>query len=449
MSTVNLYDVIYATKYTIFRMQDAKVKSKNPALAKKRKSEKGAANLSPSGQKTANEGGKKMKRKANSSDAPGGEVNKKQKIEEFSGTKSLTSPEGQTKTDRTPRKHSKVSEYHKAIERANSGIIARQTELRRINDRIKELASRPKLSKTARRKLANFRSLVTKLGDGSAPEGAGKKAEGVKQAKKRKLQPEEKPDDDSEGDEEKDSEDEGSDEQAEDVTQTEKKKSQSEDSAEDESEDNSEDEEDEDDSEENGDLKNDVKQFVDAEMKNGEDDSDEDDVEEEESDDDEDDSDKETEGDNSMITEEDDEDVKKPSPKVKIPEKKVKSEEKKFVNKNETSFNRDANNFSLFVANLSFEATKDDVEEVFGKLDGFVAIRMSRGATPDKHKGFAFVEMKDQESYDVSFWKYLVTYAIFGSTSFSFRRRSTIFYRTRIFSSDNYSKRISSELPYG
>lgn len=396
-------------------MQDTKVKSKNSMLGKKPKPEKkGAAISSPSGQKSpnlsggSNEGSKRMnkKRKANNSDTPNSGGNKKQKVEEFSGTKNLATPEGKTsekKGEGKPRRHNKFSEYHKALERANSGIIARQTELRRLNDRIKELASRSKLSKTGRRKLANFRSLVAKLGNGNAPEAA--QSEGIvqklvnaKQAKKRKLKPEEKPDD-SEG-EEKDSDDEDSEEQVEDVKRTQKDKSQLEDSIEEESEDDSED--DEEDSADNENSKDDVKEFMDVEMKNGEEDSEEDDDDEEESDDDDDDSNKEMEEGNSTITE-DDEDVKKPSVKAKNPEKKPKFEEKKSVNRNDTSFKRDSNNFSVFVANLSYEATKSDVEDVFSKLDGFVAVRMSRGTTPDKHKGFAFVEMKDQESYDVSF----------------------------------------------
>lgn len=61
---------------------------------------------------------------------------------------------------------------------------------------------------------------------------------------------------------------------------------------------------------------------------------------------------------------------------------------------------KNTSNFWVSVANMSYRATKDDVEDMFSKMDEFIAVCMNEGRTPDKHRSFAFVEIKNKKSFD-------------------------------------------------
>ena len=50
---------------------------------------------------------------------------------------------------------------------------------------------------------------------------------------------------------------------------------------------------------------------------------------------------------------------------------------------------------SIYVGNLSYQVTKEDLEEVFGEYGSVQRIRMPTDRETGRLRGFAFVEMSD------------------------------------------------------
>ncbi|XP_046403491.1 nuclear localization sequence-binding protein-like [Ischnura elegans] len=58
------------------------------------------------------------------------------------------------------------------------------------------------------------------------------------------------------------------------------------------------------------------------------------------------------------------------------------------------------NPYTVFVGNISFKATKEEVKDHFQKIGDVVEVRMPTQKGTDKVKGFAYVEVKDRISYE-------------------------------------------------
>ncbi|HIK15890.1 MAG TPA: RNA-binding protein [Leptolyngbyaceae cyanobacterium M33_DOE_097] len=57
---------------------------------------------------------------------------------------------------------------------------------------------------------------------------------------------------------------------------------------------------------------------------------------------------------------------------------------------------------TIYVGNLSFQATEDDLREVFAEYGEVVRISLPTDRETGKKRGFAFVEMKDEASEDAA-----------------------------------------------
>jgi RNA recognition motif-containing protein len=57
---------------------------------------------------------------------------------------------------------------------------------------------------------------------------------------------------------------------------------------------------------------------------------------------------------------------------------------------------------TIYVGNLSFQATEEDVKEVFQEYGEVVRVTLPTDRETGKKRGFAFVEMKDDASEDAA-----------------------------------------------
>ncbi|MGG6296787.1 RNA recognition motif domain-containing protein [Leptolyngbya sp. AN02str] len=55
---------------------------------------------------------------------------------------------------------------------------------------------------------------------------------------------------------------------------------------------------------------------------------------------------------------------------------------------------------TIYVGNLSFQATEEDLREVFAEYGEVVRVSLPTDRETGKKRGFAFVEMKDEPSED-------------------------------------------------
>ncbi|XP_018330141.1 nuclear localization sequence-binding protein-like isoform X2 [Agrilus planipennis] len=154
--------------------------------------------------------------------------------------------------------------------------------------------------------------------------------------------------------------------------------------------DNSEDgeEEDEDSHEGEEDSEMDEEDSVEGEVDSAEE-SGEDEEEEDDDDDDEEDEDEDDDGADDNKQEE----KKEQTINIKTNEKKeaeVQTDKKEEI----------LNDFTIFVGNIPFETTDDEVKEYFSKAGGIVSVVIPRQRKENKSRGFAIITLKDKESYD-------------------------------------------------
>ena len=61
----------------------------------------------------------------------------------------------------------------------------------------------------------------------------------------------------------------------------------------------------------------------------------------------------------------------------------------------------------LYVGNISFKATEEDVKNLFSQAGEVVSVRLIKDASTGRARGFGFVEMATDESGDSVEWQYV------------------------------------------
>lgn len=302
----------------------------------------------PKQQKPADNAGGKQKRKQSAvTNGDGSPSPKQQKLEKFPGTTKLdnsaATPEGkaQKKKDKLANRKKRRNAIKEAFVTLKEGGQLSPTFLNSVQSAIlkfEALATQKKLSKSANRKLATYRKLQKLIGGKDASNTKTQKQAAAPKQKQEKGQAKKGK--------------EGKNQKAKNVKVA-KVEEEDEDDEESDAEEESEDE--------------------DVENESGEEESDDDEAEEE--------SDEEEEEDNS------------PKPVANKKQHVAVANKKQNEGKGEQG---NKSRYVLFVGNLPYDATKEEITEHFSKVANVRDLRMI------DRKGFGHVELADQQSYEVS-----------------------------------------------
>ncbi|CAG9766319.1 unnamed protein product [Ceutorhynchus assimilis] len=313
----------------------------------------------------------------NKKQAPSGEEPSKKKIQPFAGTK----PQKPSNKNAQEPKKKRKNQYSNLIEAAKAKEGTKDAEtLKQLNEKIALIMARGELTKTAKRKLAVLNKLKVICEEGqeaaaaksrakveaekalqgkktdkkvavpASPAAAKPKPKAAAAAKKvAKKQPVVEEDDDDD------------------------------------------DEEDDDDNDE-------------VEQDDDDDDEEDDDQEDDEDDDEEDEDDDDDEEDDS------EEEAPAPPPKEKPPSaKQPKPDQSNHPKQKQPSLDqlkttdivkRDQKRFVLFVGNIPFDTTKQEIAEHFSKVGDIVDIRIPSEKGSNRPRGFAYIEVNNETAYE-------------------------------------------------
>lgn len=269
--------------------------------------------------------------------------------------------------------------------------------LEMITNQINSIEARPDKTATSKKKLRYLQKLQ-RLATGKQKPGnkqtnvqqnkqqkpaqkkqeKGEKQKQSKEESKKKVEPEPMQEESEEEDDANESDEDSSDYDAETTIKVDKvtKKMNEVENESDEEEDDEEEEEDDSAEEEEEDESMEAE-----EADNDEENDDEDDSEEEEDD--------------------DDEEEEKPAPKKIVAEKKKDNKKAKpDFQATESGKSR----YIVFVGNLPYEANKADVMEHFKKVGDIQDVRLPTDTKTNKPRGFAYLEVKNEESYQVKYF---------------------------------------------
>lgn len=57
---------------------------------------------------------------------------------------------------------------------------------------------------------------------------------------------------------------------------------------------------------------------------------------------------------------------------------------------------------NLYIGNLCYQVTEDDLQELFGEFGEIESIKVIRDRETERSKGFGFIEMKNEEDAEAS-----------------------------------------------